>query len=143
MVLDSKRDWDTKLTAALWAYRTTYKVTTHATLFSMVYGLETTLPIEYEVEPLRVAMGSRLTKTQSLRNRLTDLEALDENRRIAAQYIEAIQRRRKFTFDKRHKKRALRSGMMVMIQDARNLKFPGKFDAVWLGPYLVYEVFFQ
>ena len=54
-VLDSKRDWDTKLTAALWAYRTTYKVTTHATPFSSVYGLEVTLPIEYEVESLRVA----------------------------------------------------------------------------------------
>ena len=31
--------------------------------------------------------------------------------------------------------------MMVMIQDARKLDFPGKFDAVWLGPYLVREVF--
>ena len=49
-VLDSKRDWDVKLTAALWAYRTTYKVTTQATLFSLVCDLETTLSIEYEVE---------------------------------------------------------------------------------------------
>ena len=31
--------------------------------------------------------------------------------------------------------------MMVKIQDARRLEFPGKFDAVWLGPYLVREVF--
>ena len=28
-----------------------------------------------------------------------------------------------------------------MIQDARKLDFPGKFDAVCLGPYLVREVF--
>jgi transposase InsO family protein len=28
IVTESKRDWDIKLTAALWAYRTTYKVTT-------------------------------------------------------------------------------------------------------------------
>ena len=51
-VLDSKRDWDVKLTATLWAYRTTYKVTTQAIPFSLVYGLEATLPIEYEVESL-------------------------------------------------------------------------------------------
>jgi len=140
-VIDSKRDWDTKLTAALWAYRTTYKVTTRATPFSLVYGLEATLPIEYEVESLRVAVSTRLTESQSLRNRLTDLEALDEGRRMAAQHIEAIQRRRKITFDKRHKRRALTPGMMVMIQDARKLEFPAKFNAVWLGPYLVYEVF--
>jgi hypothetical protein len=142
-ILDSKRDWDTKLTAALWAYCTTYKVITHATPFSLVYGLEATLPNEYEVESLRVAVSTRLTDEQSLKNRLTDLEALDERRRMAAQHIEAIQRRRKITFDKRHKKRALRPGMMVMIQDARKLEFPGKFDVVWLEPYLVNEVFFS
>ena len=49
---------------------------------------------------------------------------------MAAQHIEAIQRRRTITFDKRHKKRALQPGMIVMIQNARKLEFPGKFDAV-------------
>ena len=106
----------------------------------MVNDLEATLPIEYEVESLRVAIGSRLTKNQSLRNRLTNLEELDERRRMAAQYIEAIQQRTKIIFDKRHKKRTLRPGSMVMIKDARKLDFLGKFDAVWLGPYLVREV---
>ena len=90
-VMDSKRDWDTNLTAALWAYRTTYKVTTQVTPFSLVYSLEATLPIEYEVESLRIAIGSRLTESQSSKNRLTDLEELDERRRMAAQHIEAIQ----------------------------------------------------
>ena len=71
-------DWDTKLTVALWAYRTTYKVTTHATPFSLVYGLEATLPIRYEVESLSVAIDLQLTEKKSLRNRLTDLEELDE-----------------------------------------------------------------
>ena len=51
-VLDSKRDWDVKLSAALWAHQTIYKGTTKATHFSLVYGLEATLPIEYEVESL-------------------------------------------------------------------------------------------
>lgn len=60
---------------------------------------------------------------------------------MSAQHIEAIQRRRKITFDKKHKKRTLRPGMMVMLQDGRKLEFPGKFDAVWLGPYLIREVF--
>ena len=77
----------------------------------------------------------------STRVTMTDLEELDERRRMAAQYIEAIERRRQIIFDKRHKKRALRPGMMVMIQDARKLEFPGKFHAVWLGPYVVREVF--
>ena len=66
-ILDSKTDWDVKLPATLWAYRTTYKVITQATFFSLVCGLEAILPIGYEVESLRVAIGSHLTKSQSLR----------------------------------------------------------------------------
>ena len=62
-VIDSKRDWDIKLTAALWAYRTTFKVTTHASPFSLVYGIEATLPIEFKMESLRVAVGTRLNNS--------------------------------------------------------------------------------
>ena len=114
-MLDFKRDWDVKLTAALWAYRTTFKVTTRLTPFSLVFGIEATLPIEFEVEALRVAIKSRLPIKQSSRNRLTELEELDKRRRVAAQNIEAIQRRRKLTFDKRNKKRTLEPCMLVMI----------------------------
>jgi hypothetical protein len=28
-----------------------------------------------------------------------------------------------------------------MVQDARRLEFPGKFDALWTGPYIIKEVF--
>ena len=93
------------------------------------------------MESLGVAVQSRLTDSQSLRTRLTTLEELTEKRRMSAQHIEAIQRRKKITFKKRHKKRALQPGTMVMIQAARKLDFPGKFDAIWLGPYLVWEAF--
>ena len=34
----AESDWDTKLFAALWAYRTAYKVTTNATPFQLMYG---------------------------------------------------------------------------------------------------------
>ena len=114
---DSKRDWDTKLTAALWAYRTTFKVTTQAMPFSLVYSIEATLPIEFEVKSPRVAVDLRLTDKQSLRDRLVSLEALDEKRRFSNQHIESIQRRRKIIFDKRHKKRALSVGTLVLLED--------------------------
>jgi hypothetical protein len=41
---------------------------------------------------------SRLTDSQSLKNRLASLEALDESRRMNARYIEAIQQKRKIIF---------------------------------------------
>ena len=80
-------------------------------------------------------------RRMALKNKLTDLEELDEKRRRAAQHIEAIQKRRKITFDKCNKKRALQPSMMGMIQDAKKLDFPSKFDAVWLGPYILKEEF--
>ncbi len=95
-----------------------------------MYGIEATLLIEFEVESLRVAIGTRLKDNESLKNRLEDLEELDEKRRKAAQHMEAIQRRMKVIFDKRHKKRALERGMLVMLQDGKKKDFPGKFDAV-------------
>ena len=140
-VRDSKRDWDVKLTATLWAYITTFKVTTQTTPFFLVYCIEATLPIEFEVKLLRAAVDSRLTDKQSLKERLVSLEAMDEGRRFSAHHIKTIQRRMKITFDKKHKKRTLRAGMLVLLQAARKLDFPGKFDALWLGPYLMSKVF--
>jgi hypothetical protein len=140
-VVDSKKDWNKKLVAALWAYRTTFKVTTRATPFSLVYGIEPILPIEFEVPSLRIAIDNRMTNSQSLRDRLDQLEGLDEARMISTQHLEAIQRRRKIAFDKCNKTRILQPGMLILLQDARRLNFPSKFDALWLGPYIVREVF--
>jgi hypothetical protein len=140
-ISDSKRDWDTKLTAALWTYRTTYKVTTKATPFALMYGIEVVLSIEFEVPSLRIAINERLDDSQSLKDRLEPLEALDEARRLASQHVEVAQRRRKVAFDKRHKVCKLQPGMWVMVQDDRKLEFPSKFDALWTGPYIIKEVF--
>jgi hypothetical protein len=52
-----------------------------------------------------------------------------------------LERRRKVAFDKRQKIRNLLPDMWVMLQDARKLEFPAKFDALWTGPYIIKEVF--
>jgi hypothetical protein len=70
IVHDSKKDWDSKLTTTLWAYRTTYNVTTCATPFSLVYGIEAILPIKFEIPSLRNAINERLDDSQSLKDRL-------------------------------------------------------------------------
>jgi hypothetical protein len=55
--------------------------------------------------------------------------------------VEVTQRRRKLAFDKRQKTRKLLPDMWVMLQDARKLEFPAKFDALWTGSYIIKEVF--
>ncbi len=76
-----------------------------------------------------------------MKDRLERLEGLNEARRLSAQHIETMQRRCKVQFDKKHKSRTLVPSMLVMLQDARKLEFPRKFDALWLGPFVIKEVF--
>jgi hypothetical protein len=47
MVKTNRTNWDTKLYAALWAYRTAYKVITKHTSFSLVFGTEILLPLTF------------------------------------------------------------------------------------------------
>jgi hypothetical protein len=134
-------DWDIKLFAALWAYRTAYKVTTQSTPFQLVYGTEAIIPIELEIPSLRIAIRDRLGDTESLQQRLTELEKLDETRANAFLVMEAIQKRRKSYYDSKLKKKTFTVNDYVLLYDSRYLDFPGKFQLRWHGPYKVTEVF--
>ena len=77
-IAGSLTDWDDKFWAALWAYRTAYKVTTQFIPYQLVYGEEAILSIEFEIPSLRIAIDNRLGEANSLQTRLTKLEALDK-----------------------------------------------------------------
>ncbi|KAL6349798.1 hypothetical protein AAG906_001685 [Vitis piasezkii] len=55
-MVETSRDWSEKLPFALWAYRTSFRTSIGATLFSLVYGMEVVLPIETEMGSLRIAL---------------------------------------------------------------------------------------
>ncbi|RVW19029.1 hypothetical protein CK203_095030 [Vitis vinifera] len=55
-MVETSRDWSEKLPFALWAYRTSFRTSTGATPYSLVYGMETVLPVEIEMSSLRVAL---------------------------------------------------------------------------------------
>ena len=112
-------DWDTKLFAALWAYRTAYKVTTNATPFQLVYGQEAILPIELEVPSLRIAIEYRLGDTESLQFRLFKLEKLDETRAQVLLTMETTQKRRKSYYDSKLKLKTFKANDLVLLYDSR------------------------
>jgi len=63
----SNTDWDARVLDALWAYRCAYKVTTKSTPFQLVYGQEAILPIELEIQSLRIAIDHRFEEEDSLK----------------------------------------------------------------------------
>ena len=73
IVIESKKDWNIKLTVALWTYRTTYClmalwVTTWATSFSLMYGMEAILSIEFEKLSLQIAIENCLDDSTALKD---------------------------------------------------------------------------
>ncbi|KAL3681416.1 hypothetical protein R1sor_024372 [Riccia sorocarpa] len=111
-------DWDRKLIGALWAYQTTYKVTTGHTPFQLENP---------SVDPIT--------------ERVHALHQLTE-KRIQALYTQyVIQARRKQQFDQKVKHRDIRPNDLVLKYNDRISRFPAKFATKWLGPYWVQEVF--
>ena len=55
-MVETSRDWSKKLHFALWAYRTSFRTSTRATPYSIMYGMEVILPVETEMSSLKVAL---------------------------------------------------------------------------------------
>ena len=55
-MVETSRDWSEKLPFALWAYRTSFRTSTGATPYSLVYGMKAVLPVEIEMISLRVIL---------------------------------------------------------------------------------------
>ena len=56
------KDLAEKLPFALWGYRTSIRASTGVTPYSLVYGSEAMLPIEVEIQSLRVLVETKVLK---------------------------------------------------------------------------------
>ena len=54
IVNENRTDLDTKLHNALWAYKTSFEMSIHATPFRLAYGLEAVMPVEFQIPSLRI-----------------------------------------------------------------------------------------
>ena len=140
-MVETSRDWSKKLPFALWAYCTSFRTSTGAMPYSLVYGMEAVLPVEIEMGSLRVTLGQQISETEWVRSHFDQLSLLDERRLRAADHVQAYQRNMARAFKKRVKPRLLQRGDMVLrvlkglAGDPR-----GKFRPTWSGPYIIREL---
>ena len=61
-MIETSWDWSKKLPFALWAYRNSFRTSIGATPYSLVYGMEAVLPVEIEMDSLRVALEQHISE---------------------------------------------------------------------------------
>ena len=138
------RDWHLRLPYALWGYRTSIRTSTGATPYSLVYGMEAVLPIELEVQSIRVVMEGEIPEAEWVESRYNQLCMLEEKRLRAMYHTQGYQRRAMRAFNKKVKPRELRIGDMVLKEIRNPMRDPrekGKFKPNWSGPFLIKEIF--
>ena len=77
-MVETSHDWSEKLPFSLWAYRTSFRTSTGATPHSLVYGMKAVLPVEIEMESLRVIIEQQISETEWAKSRFDQLNILDE-----------------------------------------------------------------
>lgn len=86
-----KKYWSNRLLETIWAYKTTWKTPISLTPFEMVYGKTTMMSIEFEHKTLRTTLQLNMTLSEAQRDRILQLNSLDELRKMVVQHIELIQ----------------------------------------------------
>ncbi|MCO5609839.1 hypothetical protein L7F22_064071 [Adiantum nelumboides] len=141
-VRDRPQDWDKHLNAALWAYRTSFKVSTQFTPYHLVYGQEALLPIEVELGSLRVLARETTSSKEKLEQRILDLQRLELDREAATDYYITQANKKREQFNNKVKEKKLEEGMLVMRYDSRlDLSHSKKFLQRWEGPYVIFKKF--
>lgn len=86
-----RRDWAEKLLEALWAYHTTWRNTTGHTPYELVYGKQVLFPIEFQVKTLKTIVKLGLGLSEAQKQRIKQLNELDEIRQDAIQRTNLVQ----------------------------------------------------
>eukprot|EP00253_Pinus_taeda_P022041 PITA_22041 len=139
-VASHRHDWAAQLPEALWAYRTTWRSTTGYSPYHLVFGKQPIFPIEFEVQTLRTAQEVGLDLSEAQKNRLQQINELDETRLSALQNTALIQQQRAKWHDALIKDKIFHEGDWALLYDSRFQDFPGKLQTRWLGPYEIQKV---
>ena len=85
MVHEYEGGWTEHLLETLWAYRSSSKIATGLSAFSLIYGTEAISPVELLVPTPRVVHGQEtdVDAATCAEIRTTDLETLEETQNIA------------------------------------------------------------
>ena len=124
----------------LWAYRTAYKRSTDQTPFRLVYGQEAVVPLHFRQQAPIVAQILHVDVEQARKDRLLQLNKLEEHRLMAIQHQEIQKQQQKAWHDRNIKNKNLSVGDLALLYNSRVKGKPKKLHTEWMGPYVVEEI---
>jgi hypothetical protein len=139
---DNKRAWNSKLKFALWADRVTTKRSIGISPFQLVYGAEAVFPSQLAI-PVAKFFQDYQEEPNDMIRRIHQLVEVQQAREQVVDRIQDQQQRIKQVFDKKAKKEEFQLGDLVLKWDApkQDKGKHDKFEALWIGPFRISEVF--
>jgi hypothetical protein len=128
---------------ALWAHRISKHSATKVTPFELIYGQEVILPMEVNLDALRIARQNELSVVDYHNLMLNRLDKVLEERVNALGKLERDKLRVARYYNKRVKEKLFQVGDLVwkttLSIGSKSMMF-GKWSPNWDGPYRIEEV---
>jgi hypothetical protein len=132
-------DWDLRVPAVLWDYKTKSKKLTGKN-FSGWSMERSIIPMQFILPSLHIATIIDLSDCGSVEERLSQLVQLEEDRFVARFHQQVQKSREKAWHDRHIKWKKFQVGDLVLLYDNKFMQHPGNFRMHWLGPYVIQQV---
>jgi hypothetical protein len=139
---ENKKAWDSKIKFSLWADRVTTKRSLGISPFQLVYGTKVVFPSQLAL-PVEKFFQDHQGEPDDMIRRIHQLVEVQQYREQVMDITHDLQQRIKQAFDRKERKEDFQLGDLVLKWDAprQDKGKHNKFEALWIGPFKIFEVF--